>query len=390
MADFGGFNMPTPQELLAQQAAQRQKVMIGGNVQQQRSQNMESALDTLFGNPQMNLAKQLQSRVAKAEQSVQPVEGESDIDRELRRLSAVRDAVADVSPDVASQVSQQMLKLAQTKLEQRKLMGDIEHTENAEDRDAALHPGAIIEQMQKLGENYTESDVYMDRSTGQTKGVRRQDSAAVQALLDKGWIKIQLPSVQSPDFGGLGTTKPVTTDLQTTMLSTQNQLDALSTIGRTFDPNYLQLPEKLIQAGLAGAESLGVTLSPEQAARVQSFTNFRSNAIGAFNQYIKSITGAAMSQKEAERIQKAFINAEKDSPSQFIGKYRSTVKEILGVRKRAQQALQFGLKIQGDGWDPIPLPIVSDAEVDEFMGKQGLSPSGGTGGGSVVDRFRTP
>lgn len=121
MADFGGFNVQTPQEVLAGLADKRRQVMVGGNVQQQRSQNMETALDSMFGNPQVRQAKRMEATIRSAQSGVKKNEGENDIDYELRRLSAMRDAVADVSPETASQINAQMLQLGEQKFQRDRL-----------------------------------------------------------------------------------------------------------------------------------------------------------------------------------------------------------------------------------------------------------------------------
>jgi hypothetical protein len=122
MADFGGFQVLTPQEIQAQQQAQRQQVFSQGTPPQQRSANIEFALDNLFGNPQQRQAQQMQTRIQNAQKGVERNEGESDVDFELRRLQNVRDAVADVDPATASQINQQMLKLGTVKFERARLM----------------------------------------------------------------------------------------------------------------------------------------------------------------------------------------------------------------------------------------------------------------------------
>jgi hypothetical protein len=121
MANFGGFEMETPQEVLAKLDAQRRRVMTEGNVHQQRSQNIESALDILFGNAAVRQSKRLQQRVMTAQKSAEQKPDEDPLDFELRRLAAMRDAVSDLDPAVASQINGRLLQLGEAKMQRQRL-----------------------------------------------------------------------------------------------------------------------------------------------------------------------------------------------------------------------------------------------------------------------------
>jgi hypothetical protein len=84
-----------------------------------------------------------------------------------------------------------------------------------------------------------------------------------------------------------------------------------------------------------------------------------------------------MSILEAARIQKGFPDAENDSPTEYMHKYRQTVREILGVQQRAQNALTLGLNPKGDAWDAMTLPVPSDKETDQYLAQRFGIPNGG-------------
>lgn len=369
MADFGGFNITTPQEVEAQLAQQRRAVMVGGNVQQQRSQNIETALDTLFGNPQLNLAKKLNSRVQSATANLQPMEGESDLDSELRRLKAIRDSVKDLSPETASQVNTQILKLGQMRLEQNKLVAEERRADSKDQREAGAFPLEQVSKAQGIQKAQSEGQNYLDPKTGKVQNVAELDSLERARLRKEGWVEVNL-SVQGQKPDDLGLTKPVTTDLQKTLIDSQQQLDGLFSIAQKYDPSFTQLPTQAMNAGRDFYERLGGTLSPDQAGKLQAYSEFKRNSVDSFNRYIKFITGAAMSNKEADRIQKGFPDPDGDGSTKFMAKLRETVKQTLGVQKRAQDALKSGLRISGDQWDKIEMPPVSDTEVDQFLNQR--------------------
>ena len=72
--------------------------------------------------------------------------------------------------------------------------------------------------------------------------------------------------------------------------------------------------------------------TPEQKARVDAMNNFRTGAFDVMNEYIRSITGAAMTNSEAERILKGVPNPQSDGPRAFMTKLNT-------VRDRAEAAL---------------------------------------------------
>lgn len=146
MANFGGFEMETPQEVLARTQAQRAAAIQGGNIFQQRSANIERALDVLFGPPGMRDAQRRQDAIKRAQAAVQPKQpGEDQLDFEMRDLAAKRDAIADLAPDVASQINLRLLELGEAKLQRQRLLAqDRRATEKhnvemaAADREARL------------------------------------------------------------------------------------------------------------------------------------------------------------------------------------------------------------------------------------------------------------
>jgi hypothetical protein len=170
MADFGGFNIPTPQEVLAERQAQRSKVFSQGSVQQQRSFNIEQALDIVFGNPQQRQANRMQTRMQSAQDSVQKNEGEEPLDFEMRRLASMRDAVSDVDPATASQINARLLELGEAKFQRTRLMASDHRAEE-------LHSTQM---------SATRDEATMRKLTGGNTYVLNKQSGATEAfdLLD--------------------------------------------------------------------------------------------------------------------------------------------------------------------------------------------------------------
>lgn len=176
MASFGGFEMETPQDVLARLQDQRRQVMVDGRVSQQRSQNIESALDGLFGNPQARAAQRRVDAVRRAQQQTTPQgEGEDDLDYELRSLKAKRDAVADIAPEIAAQINTQLLKLGEEKFQRSRLTASDDRAKTEFDwktKDRAL-------------DDITGGQTYVfDPASGQAEGFNLRDPESTQAFLD--------------------------------------------------------------------------------------------------------------------------------------------------------------------------------------------------------------
>jgi hypothetical protein len=108
--------------VLAAQQAQIQQG-IGAPSPFQRNSALGTMLGrTLFGNPQLQQANAIQNGLKSgASGAGTQQDGESDVDYTLRKLKAQRDAVADISPQLAAQLNTQILTLGQKKFENSRL-----------------------------------------------------------------------------------------------------------------------------------------------------------------------------------------------------------------------------------------------------------------------------
>lgn len=122
MADDGSIDTPSPQDVLTAQQGQIQQG-IGAPSAFQRNSALGTMLGrTLFGNPQLQQANAIQNGLkAGASGAGQQQDGETDVDYTLRKLKAQRDAIADVSPQLAAQLNTQILTLGQKKFENSRL-----------------------------------------------------------------------------------------------------------------------------------------------------------------------------------------------------------------------------------------------------------------------------
>lgn len=120
MADFGGFNLKTPEEVLAGLAAQRQQIAMLPPAQQ-RNANIQFQLQGIFGNPELQKAKRLEGSMEQAQKAVPKDLTKGSLDYEQARLSAMFDAVKDLDPVAASQIATKLTMLDEEKFERDRL-----------------------------------------------------------------------------------------------------------------------------------------------------------------------------------------------------------------------------------------------------------------------------
>lgn len=111
--------------------------------------------------------------------------------------------------------------------------------------------------------------------------------------------------------------KKVVQDLQTKLVESKTQSDKLFSLLNKFDPSFLTYGGKINSKLLELKDKVGVTpLAPEEQQFLESFSAFEQEAAEGLNLYIKYITGAQMSEAEAQRLKLGYPNLE-DSPVQF-------------------------------------------------------------------------
>lgn len=388
---FAGLNLPTAQQVRQANQQRYQQAWASGNPYAMQQATFQNALDSIFGNPQEMQAKKVMDVLQGAYNSVHGQEGDTDVDTEIKRLRAQRDAIASIDPQAANQINMQMLQLGQVKLEQDKLKADQQRAaaeekrkEAEEARKATAFPVELAGKITDTEQNMAEGVNYMNPDTGEMVNVPATDAVKRAEMRARGYVEAGKPTLQGSKADVTGLTKPVVTDLQTSIANSSRQLDAFAQIAQKWNPAFLTIPTQVIQGANKGFEKLtGKNLSPEIAAQAQQYYDFRTQTMQALNSYIKSITGAQAAVAEYERLEKSFPNMNQ-SPTEYLSSLRESVKNTLGIGKRAQQALASGLNVTPEMqeacrtagqpciWDSIATPPVSDQEVDAFLSRFGV------------------
>lgn len=142
------------------------------------------------------------------------------------------------------------------------------------------------------------------------------------------------------------------------LLASGEGLARLNTIQSGFRPEYMTIENRLGFAWNAAKEKyLGgrANLNPQQKAELEAFTGFKADALDNVNQYIKEITGAAMTDAEAKRIMAGMPNVgagvfDGDSPTEFKSKMDAVINRL----KLAHARWNYAQKT-GQSWTSIGL-----------------------------------
>ena len=148
------------------------------------------------------------------------------------------------------------------------------------------------------------------------------------------------------------TTKDITpstkTSIEKTLLTTGDAINRLRNIRNSVKEDYFKL---WTRAGfkLDKIKSiLGDKPSPKDAEAMKAFQEFQSETFENFNLYVKSITGAAMSNQEAQRIEKAMpVSGEgvwpKQSYEQFVASLSRVERMLADTQIRYKVMIDKGL-----------------------------------------------
>lgn len=197
--------------------------------------------------------------------------------------------------------------------------------------------------------------IYQDQWTG----AARRGQTNVNIDLNKGTV--------SPD-------KTTMTQLQKKIVDSQGTLDRLSVIQSQYDPNYSTYSNQLKMWGSAKYEKLGGTLEPKNKAMLDRYTSWRALAFDHLNQYIKDISGAAVSVEEAKRLMKAQPNPQTDSPTQFKSKLDAQMLAMRMIKARAQYMVKNNISLkEAEGIMPVISTNNPTYYIKKYVKEKGLN-----------------
>ena len=155
--------------------------------------------------------------------------------------------------------------------------------------------------------------------------------------------------------------KTAATKVDEGLLDTSKGIMTLSAIEAQFKPEYQNIAPRISAEWSAIKDKLGVGIDQKDKAFLTEFSAYKRNAINAMNQYIKEITGAAMSEMEAVRILSGMPKVgagifDGDSPTEFKAKMDDAMKQTKVALARYEYIKRNGIKLTDDNGDPtVPL-----------------------------------
>lgn len=173
----------------------------------------------------------------------------------------------------------------------------------------------------------------------------------IAALTEQGFVRTGL-NIQTDDASSLAPplTSRTTSNLQESLINSAEGLARLSEVQRTFEPEFLTVGGKIKGFVTQTLDKINPdALTDEQKGFLDRYSTFAKTAFDNINRYIKEITGAQMSEFEADRLRKGIPDPERDSPRQFQAKMNQSVRELKLARARATYLIKNNL-----GVDALP------------------------------------
>jgi hypothetical protein len=173
---------------------------------------------------------------------------------------------------------------------------------------------------------------------------------------------------------------PVVTKLQESIVTATDEMDRLNSIGRGFDPQFLQVPGRLKGTALKVKDLAGGMLgdmTPQETEYLEKFSTFKAEGSKNLSAILNRLSGAAISPAEGERLKKGIPNDE-DSPTEFVAKYKAAVKDTSRAIMRANWALKNGIGVKSVDQLSKVMPLGSIDQVYEDRANELWQELGGT------------
>lgn len=187
---------------------------------------------------------------------------------------------------------------------------------------------------------------------GEFIGNVREDSEEADRFAEEGYQIIESTQLtggkEDIDLGGL--TKADFSKKTLEAFSAEKNIQDLEMIKASYSPEFQTLSGKAKRIGLEFWDMIDPdTTSPEGREYLTAVTQWKTRAWNQINDYIKEITGAQMSEKEAERILRSLPNPEDKlfkltSPTVYMAALDTAIDEAKLASARTKYFLAKGLK----------------------------------------------
>ena len=178
-------------------------------------------------------------------------------------------------------------------------------------------------------------------------------------------------SVRAP-FGALS--KTTQKDIEGKYISASEALIQAENILADYKPEFLTLGGRWDAFLAEWKDKGGADLSPDESQMLKDYTRFRQKSFRMLNDYIKQITGAAMSATEQKRILKAMPNPgtnwhDGQGPTAFKEALLDVISDLKAVKARYGIMRRNGLTLSDAGLDLDDVRDIMNKRGEELAAK---------------------
>ena len=184
-----------------------------------------------------------------------------------------------------------------------------------------------------------------------------------QGLKGKGF-EMTMPDGTVVRMGGPAGRDQMTTKtlgaVEDEFMKASSGLQRVVNIADKYDNAYLEYGPRINAAWTGFKSKAGFTVPEQDREFLKNYSEFRQDAVENINLYIKEITGAQMSESEADRLMKAMPNPgfgvfDGDDPITFKSKLNTVIKKL-----RTAKAKYHYIRKQGFSVEDVPLEKMPD------------------------------
>ena len=139
--------------------------------------------------------------------------------------------------------------------------------------------------------------------------------------------------------------------LEKKLVASQESLLRLDEILTDFKPEYLTIGDKIETSLLGWKEKAGMTLDPTQKNALADRATFFQKTFDTVNRAIRDMTGAQMSEGEADRLMRGMPNSD-DSPTEFMAKMQTTIGQMKSYDRIYRETMGQGIGPVGESAPP--------------------------------------
>ena len=139
--------------------------------------------------------------------------------------------------------------------------------------------------------------------------------------------------------------------LEKKLIQSRESLLRMDQIVSEFKAEYLTIGDKIETSLLSWKEKAGLTLDPSQQKALAARATFFQKTFDSVNRTIRDMTGAQMSEGEADRLMRGMPNQD-DSPTEFMAKMKSVIGQIKSYDRLYRETLGQGIGPMGEAAPP--------------------------------------